>query len=276
MALNSVERISVLGAGWLGWPLAKHLQKLGYAVKTSTTTPEKLDLLRAEGLNPTLLQIDQGQVELSDPAFFDTDLIILNIPPSRRRPDVEVWYPTQIRAVVELAQQRGVAKILFVGSTSVYGDVNAEVTEDSVLKPDTASARALIQAEKIVKINYPNESSTILRMSGLVGGDRKAGRFFAGKRDVPEGNAPVNLVHLDDCIGVIEALIQQAAWGKLYNVCADDHPRKADYYTAQAILEGFEPPTFLPDETLRYKVVSNEKVKRELGYVFKRKAKSEK
>ena len=113
-------------------------------------------------------------------------------------------------------------------------------------------------------------------MSGLVGGDRKAGRFFAGKRDVPEGNAPVNLVHLDDCIGVVEAQIQQAAWGKLYNVCADDHPRKADYYTAQAIAEGFDPPTFLPDETPRYKVVSNEKVRGELGYVFKRKVKSEK
>ena len=276
MTLNTIEKVSILGAGWLGWPLAKHLQKLGYTVKTSTTTLEKLDLLLAEGLNPTLLHVDQGQVEFSDPAFFDTDLIILNIPPSRRRPDVEVWYPTQIRAIVELAQQRGVAKILFVGSSSVYGDVNAEVTEDSELKPDTASARALIQAEKSVKINYPNESSTILRMSGLVGGDRKAGRFFAGKRDVPEGNAPVNLVHLDDCIGVIEALIQQAAWGKLYNVCADEHPRKADYYTAQAILEGFEPPTFLPDDTLRYKVVSNEKLRRELGYVFKRKVKSEK
>jgi nucleoside-diphosphate-sugar epimerase len=274
MTLNVVEKISILGAGWLGWPLAKHLQKLGYTVKTSTRTPEKLDLLRAEGLNPTLLQVDQGQVELSEPAFFDTDLIILNIPPSRRRPDVEVWYPTQIRAIVESAKQRGVAKILFVGSTSVYGDVNAEVTEDSALKPDTASARALIEAEKIVKNHYPNESSTILRMSGLVGGDRKAGRFFAGKRDVPEGNAPVNLVHLDDCIGVIEALIQQASWGKLYNVCADDHPRKADYYTAQAILEGFEPPTFLPDEAPRYKMVSNEKVRRELGYVFKRKANS--
>ncbi|MDX2071999.1 MAG: SDR family oxidoreductase [Haliscomenobacter sp.] len=271
MGLNSIKRISVLGAGWLGWPLAKHLQNLGYEVKTSTTTAEKMDLLRAEGLNPTLLQVDQGEVKLSDLAFFDTDLIILNIPPSRRRPDVEVWYPTQIRAIVDLAQQHEVAKILFIGSTSVYGDVNAEVTEDSELYPDTASAKALIQAEKIIKGGFPNEKSSILRMSGLVGGERKAGRFFAGKSNVTEGNAPVNLVYQEDCIGVIEALIQQAAWGKLYNVCADDHPRKADFYTARAILEGFEPPSFLPDDAPRYKVVSNEKVRRELGYVFKRK-----
>jgi nucleoside-diphosphate-sugar epimerase len=273
MALNSVEKISILGAGWLGRPLAKHLQSLGFTVKTSTTTPEKLLLLQAEGLNPCLLKVDEGRIEMGDTAFFDTDLIILNIPPSRRRSDVEVWYPTQIQAIVELAKQRGVAKILFVGSTSVYGDVNAEVTESSELKPDTASARALIQAEKIVKTHFPDKASSILRMSGLVGGDRKAGRFFAGRRDVPEGNAPVNLVHLDDCIGVVEALIKQEAWGQLYNVCADDHPRKADYYTTQAILEGFEAPTFLPDATPRYKVVSNEKVRRELGYVFKRKVK---
>lgn len=273
--MNSVTNISILGAGWLGWPLATYLRERGYGIKTSTTTPEKYALLAAEGLNPCLLRVDQGQIQLSDPAFFDTDLIFLNIPPSRRRPDVEVWYPAQIQAIMERAQQHQVPKILFVGSTSVYGDVNAEVNETSVLNPDTASARSLVAAEQIVKLYYPDETSTILRMSGLIGGDRKAGRFFAGKKDVPEGNAPVNLVYLEDCIGVIEAVIQQGAWGKLYNVCADEHPRKADFYTAQAVREGFDPPVFGPDEAPRYKVVSNEKVKRELAYVFKRRISSD-
>ena len=268
MALNSIHTISVLGAGWLGWPLAKHLQALGFSLKTSTTTPEKLHALQAEALNPCLLSVDQSKINVSEPAFFDTDLIILNIPPSRRRPDVEDWYPAQIRAIVDFAKIHAVQKILFIGSTSVYGDVNEVVTEASVLQPDTPSARALIAAEQVLKTAFPNTASSILRMSGLVGGDRKAGRFFAGKRDVPEGNAPVNLVQLEDCIGVIEALIRQNAWGKLYNVCADEHPRKADFYTTRALKEGFEAPTFLPDETPRFKIVSNEKVKRELGYVF--------
>lgn len=269
MTKKILPRIAVLGAGWLGWPLARHLQKQGYMLKTSTTTPEKLALLQVEDLAPCLLQVDGGQVNLSDPDFFDTDVIVLNIPPSRRRPDVETWYPTQIQAIVAAARQKKVGKILFISSTSVYGDVNAEVEESSVPQPDTASARAVLQAENRVKTYFPGDSSSILRMSGLIGGERKAGRFFAGKKDIPEGNAPVNLVHLEDCIGVIEALIEQEAWGKLYNVCADDHPRKADYYTAQAIQEGFEPPVFLSDETPRFKVVRNDLVRRELGYVFK-------
>lgn len=269
MAWNRALRISILGAGWLGWPLARQLKKGSFVLKTSTTTPEKLPLLQAEDLNPCLLSIDEGLVQTSDPTFFDTDLIILNIPPSRRRPDVETWYPAQIQAIVDKAQQQGVNKVLFISSTSVYGDVNAEVTETSTPQPDTASARALLQAETIVKTHYPETASSILRMSGLIGGERKAGRFFAGKKNVPEGNAPVNLVHLDDCIAVIEAVIEQGAWGKLYNVCAEDHPRKSDFYTAQAIQEGFEPPVFLPDATPRYKVVSNELLRRELNYVFK-------
>lgn len=265
-----------MGAGWLGWPLARHLQKRGYALKTSTTTLEKLTLLQAEALNPCLLQVDEGRVNLSNPDFFDTDVIVLNIPPSRRRPDVESWYPAQIQAIVAAAQQNEAGKILFISSTSVYGDVNAEVDENTIPQPDTASARAVLQAEAIVKSHFPGASSSILRMSGLIGGERKAGRFFAGKKDIPEGNAPVNLVHLDDCIGVIETLIEQEAWGKLYNVCADDHPRKADYYTAQAIQEGFEPPVFLTDDMPRFKVVRNDLVRRELNYIFKRKVKSEK
>jgi len=266
--LNSIQSISVLGAGWLGWPLAKHLKKISYAIKTSTTTPEKLNLLQIDELQPVLLIIDQGKITINDRSFFDTDLIILNIPPSRRRPDVESWYPTQIEAILDFAQNRGVPKILFIGSTSVYGDVNSVVTETSDLYPDTPSARGLIAAEKVLKKTYPGDSSTILRMSGLIGGDRKAGRFFAGKRDVPEGNSPVNLVQLEDCIGVIDAVIQKEAWGEIFNVCADEHPRKADYYTNQALQQGFEIPTFLADETPRFKEVSNEKVKRDLGYTF--------
>lgn len=266
--MKPLQRISILGAGWLGFPLAKHLRDQLFMVKTSTTTPEKLPLLQAEGLQPVLLQVDAGQVKVSDPAFFDTEMMVLNIPPSRRRPDVEVWYPTQIRAVLETAKAQGVNKVLFIGSTSVYGDVPAKVDEDSELHPDTASGRALAQAEQVLKSLYPAEGSSILRMAGLIGAERKAGRFFAGKRDVPEGNAPVNLVYLEDCIGVIEILIRQEAWGKVYNVCADEHPRKADFYTSQALQEGFEPPIFLPDARVHYKVVNNERIKRELGYVF--------
>jgi hypothetical protein len=54
----------------------------------------------------------------------------------------------------------------------------------------------------------------------------------------------------------------------LFNVCADEHPIKADFYRKQAEIQGFVPPTFLPDVTPRYKIVNNEKIKKTLDYQF--------
>ena len=78
------KTISILGCGWLGLPLAHHLAQQGYAVKGSTTTPMKLVLLRAEGIEPYLLELDPtvhgDQVE----DFFKSDILFLNIPPGRK------------------------------------------------------------------------------------------------------------------------------------------------------------------------------------------------
>jgi nucleoside-diphosphate-sugar epimerase len=110
--------------------------------------------------------------------------------------------------------------------------------------------------------------STVLRMAGLVGGSRKPGRFLAGKKDIPNGEAPVNLVHLDDCIGLIQSLIKQEAFGHTLNVVADGHPTRAAFYTAQAEKEGLEPPTFKGNKELAYKIISNEQAKALLAYTF--------
>jgi nucleoside-diphosphate-sugar epimerase len=262
-----MQTISILGAGWLGLPLGIHLRQLGYTVKGSTTTPEKLDQLEALGIEPYFLQVNDGLKGLMADDFFDCDVLFVNIPPSRRREDVATWYPRQIGLIAEKVKAAKVSNLIFISSTSVYGDVNQVVTENNQPRPDTDSAKGLLLAEKIIQ-ELPGVQSTILRMSGLVGGDRKAGRFFAGKTDVPEGNAPINLVHLEDCIGVISAVIAQNCWGELFNVCADEHPIKAEFYRKQAEKQGFVPPTFLPDDTPRFKIVSNEKIKKALGYQF--------
>jgi nucleoside-diphosphate-sugar epimerase len=261
--------ISILGAGWLGLPLALRLQAQGYEVKVSCTRSEKLETLKNQDLDAYLIRIDDGKIEGDSAAFFKSETLFVNIPPSRRRPDVETWYPQQVQAILEQAKAKGVKNLLFIGSTSVYGDVNEAVDENSALLPDTASARSLVAAEALVKQTYVAAGQgSILRMSGLVGGERKAGRFFAGRKDVPEGNAPINLVHLDDCLGVIEQVLSGEHWGQVYNVCADEHPPKAQFYTRQALQQGFEAPTFLDDPTPRFKIVKNDKIKRDLGYQF--------
>ena len=105
-------------------------------------------------------------------------------------------------------------------------------------------------------------------MGGLVGGDRKAGRFLAGKKDVKNGNAPINMIHRDDCIGVINEIVEQEIWEETFNVCADEHPTRKEFYLAQTAKQELEAPTFSDDEEVSFKIISNEKVKTLLGYNF--------
>lgn len=261
--------ISILGCGWLGLPLGEQLVKDGHIVKGSTTTPAKLDTIRAAGIQPFLIKVEDDLVGNRLHEFFSTDLLILNIPPGRRDPDVEERHPQQIRAITEWVVAGEVKKLLFISSTGVYPNVNRVVTEVDDTNPERASTIALVVAENYLQLQNAFQT-TILRMAGLVGGERKAGRFLAGKTDVANGNAPINLVHRDDCIQVIQKVISMAKWDEVYNVCADEHPTKKEFYIAQAYKENFEPPTFRVDEDeISFKIISNQKLKQELAYTFK-------
>jgi len=82
----SLNKIAILGAGWLGWPLAKKLVEDGYSVNASTTSANKLDALATDGINPFLIQLlPSGPEGESLEAFLNVDLLILNIPPGRRK-----------------------------------------------------------------------------------------------------------------------------------------------------------------------------------------------
>lgn len=264
-----IKRISILGCGWLGLPLGAALARKGYEVKGSTTSPEKLEKLREQGIEPYLIRVNDTVEGPEKESFFDAELLILNIPPGgRRNPEVEEQYPQKVKAVLKQVHSGAVQYLIFISSTSVYGDENREVKEEDEPCPTTPSARALVVIERyLALLQHPR--ITVLRMAGLVGGSRKPGRFLAGKKDVPDGEAPVNLVHLDDCIGLIEAVVEQGAWGHTFNVCADQHPTRAAFYSAQAKKEGLEPPTFRAGHELSYKAVSNEKAKKVLGYTFR-------
>lgn len=265
MPIKNSTTISIIGCGWLGLPLGRFLVDQDYHVKGSTTRAEKLSTIQSAGIEPYQIQVEKDLVGENIDAFFQSDIVIVNIPPGRRKPDVETAHPRQIELVVEKAIEKGVKKLLFISSTGVYGNTGRLVTEEEEPEPTRPSGRALKQVEEYLRAQSALEV-TILRLAGLVGGDRKAGRFLAGRQNVKNGNAPVNMVHRDDCIQVIYRLIQQEKWGEVYNLSADEHPTKIAFYTAQAKKQGLEPPTFDESPEPKFKIISNQKVKEALGY----------
>lgn len=261
--------ISILGCGWLGLPLGQHLGQQGYRVKGSTTTPEKLDTLAAAGIEPYLIDFNPGVSGSAISDFFRADVLFLNLPPGRKRPDVEAHFGAQMDAIIKELHYGSIGFVVFASSTSVYEDMNGVVVEADAGKPRpwSLSGRALLDAERCLQADT-HFDTTILRLAGLYGHGRHPGRFLAGKKGLENGGAPVNLVHRDDVIAIAAQIITDEIRGEVFNVCADAHPTRKTFYRQAARDLGLEPPTFASDEATSYKIVSNEWLKARLGYRF--------
>jgi nucleoside-diphosphate-sugar epimerase len=243
----------------LGKPLGRVLANNGCLVLGSTTKRENLSALEAAGVVPYVLEVNRSLSEDVHRSFFNCDVLVISLPQGARRGKSEE-YVSQIEYVMDAAQH--VTKnIILISTTSVYPNLNRVVTEE-----DADQDHAIVRAEKLVR--QSGISSTILRFAGLFGPGRHPGRFLAGKKDVKGGDVPVNMVHLDDCIAIIEKVIQKNAWNEVLNVCADDHPARKMFYTRAAAELGVEPPVFLDEEESEYKIVSNERLKTVLNYQF--------
>jgi predicted dinucleotide-binding enzyme len=85
------QKISILGCGWLGFPLAQSLEKQGHKVKGSTTRPEKLSELRQAGIEPLWLQLTPEPKGIGWDYLLDCDVLIVNIPPRLERAGRELF-----------------------------------------------------------------------------------------------------------------------------------------------------------------------------------------
>ena len=257
-------RVSVLGCGWLGLPLARNLVRRGHNVKGSVTRTGKLVELAAAGIQGRRLElspIPSGDTE----GFFNTDVLVVTLPPKRREPGVETRYPAQIAAALQ-ATPPG-TQIVFTGSTSVYPELNRTVTEADAGEaeaPISASGRAILAAEALLR----ERGAVILRLAGLYGYDRQPGHNLSG-RDVSGGDAHVNLVHRDDVVRVLVETIEESVQNATLNVCADQHPTRREVYTRQAERLGLAPPHFVEPHIKDHKLVSSEALKTALGFTFR-------
>ncbi|WP_310395762.1 NAD(P)-binding domain-containing protein [Hymenobacter sp.] len=260
--------VLVLGCGWLGLALARALAATGHTVLGTTTSPEHMAAMESAGIQPNLLRLgsDFGAPaeELLQRLLRAADVLVLNVPP---RAAAAGAYPTLLRPVHRAVATAGTKHVLFVSSTSVYPDEPRLMREtDAVSTRDAASD--VLRAEGHFVPRYGQWKSTVVRLGGLIGPDRAPGRFLAGRRDLAQGNAPVNLVHLTDAVGVLSAIIQHEAWGHTFNVCAAEHPARRDFYPAAAQYLKLESPTFKDEHGVSGKTIDSSLVRNLLPYQF--------
>ena len=246
--------VSILGSGWLGLPLAKDLIKQGHNVKLSTRSQGRLPDLVNISASPYIVDIEALTDDIQ--AFLSADILIINITSK----DINAY-----RQLIKQVEKSTLKQVLFISSTSVYKTVDSVVTEDDGMENP---ASVLYQIEQLFCLNK-HFQTTILRLSGLIGYSRHPGRFFKNSKIVQQPDSAVNLIHRDDCIGIINSIIEQAEWGEVFNACATMHPTKREFYTYARVSLGLIAPEFNEKTAnVTNKIVCNDKVINKLGYNF--------
>lgn len=257
--MTTPKRVSILGGGWLGAALSSYLEQKGYATQLSTASAERYELLKQDHARVVQLQVQSKQVTGDWDAFSQADVLIINIPPNRSQPNRE-----QLASLLPLIAAAPIQQVLFISSTSVYPNLNRVVTEEEGVEQKEhilyKSEQALQQAQGF--------ETTVLRFAGLIGGDRHPGRFFQRSGIIKQSQAPVNLIHRVDCLQCIHQILAQEYWGHVVNACADSHPLKIEFYPKAAQTLGLSPAVAAPTEPLAYKIISNQKIKQDLGITF--------
>ncbi|MFM2368014.1 MAG: hypothetical protein RL619_310 [Bacteroidota bacterium] len=262
-----MTKISILGCGWLGLPLAKALVEKGFSVNGSTTSVEKLSLFENLGINPFLIALSERKVDGNIADFLENSkILIIDVPPKLRGPEKENFV-SKIRNVIPFIEKSSINKLIFISSTSVYGDIHTVVSEETAPQPDTESGKQLLETEQLLQSNE-HFKTTVLRFGGLIGEDRHPIKFLAGRENLDNPDAPINLIHQEDCIGIILKIIETNSWDETFNAVTPYHPSRERYYTQKAINLNLDLPKFDHSTPSIGKSILSTKIETILNYTF--------
>jgi nucleoside-diphosphate-sugar epimerase len=262
-----MKQISILGCGWLGFPLAKALLKKEFSVNGSTTSKEKLKILENSGINPFIITLSEHETTGDVSEFLaNSKILIIDIPPKLRGLEKENFV-SKIKNIIPFVEKSSVEKVLFISSTSVYNDHDLIVTEETIPKPDSEGGVQLLEVEETLQTNI-HFKTTILRFAGLIGEDRNPVKFLAGRKNIENQNAPINLIHQKDCIGIILKIIENDCWNETFNAATPYHPTRKTYYTQKAMEQNLILPEFDAIKPSIGKTILSDKLIKTLGYQF--------
>ncbi len=210
------DQVLVLGAGWLGYPLAQDWANDGAAVTT----------VRRSAHEPvrggTAEQFDLGQLgnDRSGPladthgivpdVFTHANIIVAAVAPDRMRGDNhDSTYPVAARAAIRIAHAAGARVLIWVSSTGVYGHTDGREVDESAER--TGNDALCLAEDLILDAGSARLRTSVLRVAGLYGPGRDPAPRF---RDVNAITGRLghwlNLAWRDDVIGAIRCVADHA------------------------------------------------------------------
>jgi len=274
-------KVLILGCGYVGRPLGAELVRLGHEVWGVRRSGSADESMRAVGIKPLHADITRAEDLAGLPGPFDW---VVNCTASSHGgpEDYQKVYLQGNKNLMEWITANPVKKFVYTSSTSVYGqDDFSQVKESSPTEPLTETGRILVQTEALLMDAAQQKKLpvVVLRVSGIYGPDR--GHFFKqylrNEAKIPgQGERVMNMIHLEDLVGVIIAALKNGRAGEVYNAVDDEPVAQIHFFRwLSETLGKWMPPFATVEETteskrgVTNKKVQNRKLKMELGYQFK-------
>ena len=266
----------VVGCGYVGERLALRWSKRGDVVHVSTRRAERAERFLALGLHPLVMDVTHPCESLPE---VDTVVFAVGFDRSSGKQIDEV-YVRGLENVLD-ACPPSVRRFIYVSSTGVYGDADGEwIDEDSECRPNRAGGKACLAAEGRLR-NHPvlGDRAIVLRLAGIYGPERlpQVASLRSGEPLRVAADAWLNLIHVDDAVGVIDACVGNRVAPPMTLCVSDGSPvLRGDFYRYLAERLALPAPKFEPPEpgssraerARGSKRISNERLVKSLGYQF--------
>lgn len=238
------QRVLIVGCGDVGLRCAALLRP-GRRVLALTSSPERLALLRAQGVVPLLGDLDD-RASLQRLAGLATRVLYLAPPPNAGAAPAD----PRSRALAQALGRRSRPRKLVYGSTSgVYGDcAGAWVSETRLPQPSTARGQRRLAAEGTWRDwgRWRGVDVSLLRIPGIYGGGRPGGARERLLRGTPVLRSPddvyTNHIHAHDLARACVRALWWHAPQRCAHVCDDSTLRMGDYFDLAADLYGLPRP----------------------------------
>jgi nucleoside-diphosphate-sugar epimerase len=239
----------------VGLRVARALQHRAKVIAL-TSSPERMDLLRAQGIVPMVGDLDIPRT-LSRLSGLASYIVHMAPPPSEGKLPTQQgaknqwWRDPRTQNLLLALRQRSAPHSLVYGSTSgVYGDCGgAWVNETRAVQPHTPRAQRRVDAERQVR-HYSRASgvrASLLRIPGIYAADRDGGtpraRLIKGTPVLrSEDDVYTNHIHADDLARATMVALWRGKSQRAYNISDDSQLKMGDYFDAAADLYNLPRP----------------------------------
>lgn len=240
-----MANVLIVGAGWLGTPLAQSLKNKGHNVVVTRRSRERLDELPPHLTKAEQLDLSQANAEIKLSELiqrYNIEQIVGAFPPGFRK-GLGQEYAQQWATLAHIAKQHNIKKLVMISSTSVYPNLPTDMTEESASlslaqnhSEFSDNAHIMLEAEQSVMDS--GVCYVILRCSGLIGSDRNPARFAMRLKQVSR-KAPANMLHQRDAVAAGIFALEKLE-NQIVNVTTPHTVSKAEFYQAAITKSGID------------------------------------